>query len=515
LEDVVLTLNGVRGMEIHNDTIVSDLEIKDCEFISNGAQGLRTASNVIVDGMTITDSKFNGNSYGIYLQGTINGVTILRSEFNNSVGGYGGYNNAGITIRRTSFQNNDKWGALIWGNTLTDVLIEESKVLNNNGLGEGYYGIYFGTDADLMTNVAVHNSSITGHTVGGGVKNRNAVDTAIVDATCNWWGDASGPTHADNPLGTGNAVSDYVEFTPWLIGMAPGGLCIGGTPKGSKVSVVSDLSALLPTGDKKTDHCIEKAIEHIQRSLNIDPKHPEKEPEHPIWLDETTLDPKHGKKVFDEEKKAVKELEHIIKDKKAAQDVKDACQAAIDALVAADKALAQTAIEEAIEAGGDPKEIAKAQDEMTKAQEELDHTKKDGIPDPRYDKAIDHYKKAWEHACKPKKTQAVEIEPLAVPDEVTVVAYPNPIRDVHTATFQVMGTLAAEVEEIRVQIYDLSGHLVWEDAAPGYELNWHTDSLSGEYLANGIYLYRVQVRIGGSWINQDIGKIAGNTKSEV
>jgi hypothetical protein len=88
------------------------------------------------------------------------------------------------------------------------------------------------------------------------------------------------------------------------------------------------------------------------------------------------------------------------------------------------------------------------------------------------------------------------------------VAYPNPIRDVDTATFQVMGPMAAEVEEIRVQIYDLSGRLVWEDAALGSELDWHTDSLSGDYLANGIYLYRVQVRIGGSWINQDIGKIA-------
>jgi hypothetical protein len=88
------------------------------------------------------------------------------------------------------------------------------------------------------------------------------------------------------------------------------------------------------------------------------------------------------------------------------------------------------------------------------------------------------------------------------------VAYPNPIRDVHTATFQVMGAMAAEVEEIRVQIYDLSGRLVWDAAALGSELDWHTDSLSGDYLANGIYLYRVQIRIGGSWINQDIGKIA-------
>ena len=104
--------------------------------------------------------------------------------------------------------------------------------------------------------------------------------------------------------------------------------------------------------------------------------------------------------------------------------------------------------------------------------------------------------------------QGVEIEPFAIMDELKVVAYPNPIRDVDTATFQVMGTLATQVEEIRVQIYDLSGRLVWEDAALGSELDWHTDALSGDYLANGIYLYSVQVRIGGNWINQDIGKIA-------
>jgi hypothetical protein len=142
-EDLVLTLNSVRGMEIHNDVSVYDMEITNCEFVSNGHQGLRTASNMIVDGMVITDSKFNGNSYGIYLQGTIDGVTILRSEFNNSNGGYGGYmtetgpltnlviensefnnnvvglevwnveDNANITITGTSFQNNGAWGVLI------------------------------------------------------------------------------------------------------------------------------------------------------------------------------------------------------------------------------------------------------------------------------------------------------------------------------------------------------------------------------------------------------------------
>jgi len=289
-----------------------------------------------------------------------------------------------------------------------------------------------------------------------------------------------------NPAGTDPDIGAYEVGRP--------------APRVAKQGVISDLSALLPTGDKKTDHGIEEAIKHIEKSLDDR-----------YWVDDNHLDSKDGNRVFDEEKKAVKELKHLMDKKDTPQGVKDVCQAVIDKLIDADDILAHTAYDEASAYAGDPKvakELEKAQEELEKAQEELDHTKKDGTSDPRYDKAIDHYKKAWEHACKTKKAKTAAIEPLAVPDEVTVVAYPNPIRDVHTATFQARGTLAAEVEEIRVQIYDLSGHLVWEDAALGSELDWHTDSLSGDYLANGIYLYKVQVRIGGNWINQDIGKIA-------
>jgi len=38
----------------------------------------------------------------------------------------------------------------------------------------------------------------------------------MVDATYNWWGDASGPLHQTNPLGRGNAVAGDVDFKPWL-----------------------------------------------------------------------------------------------------------------------------------------------------------------------------------------------------------------------------------------------------------------------------------------------------------
>jgi hypothetical protein len=40
--------------------------------------------------------------------------------------------------------------------------------------------------------------------------------TLAVDARNSWWGRASGPKHASNSSGTGDAVSDNVLFDPWL-----------------------------------------------------------------------------------------------------------------------------------------------------------------------------------------------------------------------------------------------------------------------------------------------------------
>jgi len=40
--------------------------------------------------------------------------------------------------------------------------------------------------------------------------------TYTMNAENNWWGSASGPTHSTaNPCGTGDVVSDYVDFSPW------------------------------------------------------------------------------------------------------------------------------------------------------------------------------------------------------------------------------------------------------------------------------------------------------------
>ena len=85
---------------------------------------------------------------------------------------------------------------------------------------------------------------------------------------------------------------------------------------------------------------------------------------------------------------------------------------------------------------------------------------------------------------------------------------PNPIRDVHTTTFYVKGAAAELVEAIKVQIFDQNGLLVYERTEEGAQLDWHTDNDYGEYLANGVYLYKLYARVEEHWVVSEVRKLA-------
>jgi len=85
-----------------------------------------------------------------------------------------------------------------------------------------------------------------------------------------------------------------------------------------------------------------------------------------------------------------------------------------------------------------------------------------------------------------------------------VANIPNPVRDVHTTTFVVTGM---DVDAIRVEVYDLTGRLVYRGEALGNELTWHTEDLTGLPLANGVYLYVVYVKVGEDWIATEPQKL--------
>lgn len=81
-------------------------------------------------------------------------------------------------------------------------------IMSNVFAANGNAGIY----ATSFANPTIQNNQIYSNTQYGILNNSNGV---TIDATNNWWGSASGPTHSSNSSGTGDRVSNGVSFTPW------------------------------------------------------------------------------------------------------------------------------------------------------------------------------------------------------------------------------------------------------------------------------------------------------------
>jgi len=150
-------------------------------------------------------------------------------------------------------------------------------------------------------------------------------------------------------------------------------------PQSSKQDALNGLIALGATvTDKQDGNKLDEAIKHLTKSLTPS-----------WWIDDAHLQVKEGEKVFNEEKDAVNQLRDLIKNKKSS--IADtALQPFVDRIVEADRLLAVVAIADA--AGGDPKDIAKANEELGKGSAEAALGK--------YDSAIEHYRNAWKFAQK-------------------------------------------------------------------------------------------------------------------
>ena len=78
--------------------------------------------------------------------------------------------------------------------------------------------IFYDHDIDvLLENQAALTTIERNRFDGTGIGVQNNETGVPVAATCNWWGSGTGPSHATNPGGTGDAVSDDVVFSPWLV----------------------------------------------------------------------------------------------------------------------------------------------------------------------------------------------------------------------------------------------------------------------------------------------------------
>ncbi len=131
------------------------------------------------------------------------------------------------TIQDNTITNNGLGGLYLWGKgdpswtwySTTNNTISGNTISDHTG----GYGIYI-PDDEGYPNSGFLNSIIYCNSIANNLHGLENLDTSqFVDATNNWWGDGSGPSHHTNPGGTGDSVSDYVNYAPWTAGYSSSG----------------------------------------------------------------------------------------------------------------------------------------------------------------------------------------------------------------------------------------------------------------------------------------------------
>ena len=178
--DKSLTLQSAGGVDVTTITGSVSIEMDD-EIVFLGGDNVGFTVDADGGDFAISLSIANGSEVSIghnVLAGAVDGITTRSGLLDNST----------FTIQDNYIHEND------YGIYLESVTGGSTVLINSNRLaGNDDYGLY------------VEDSAV------------------IVDATENWWGDASGPSGGvADPItgtiadGTGVAVSGHIHFDPWL-----------------------------------------------------------------------------------------------------------------------------------------------------------------------------------------------------------------------------------------------------------------------------------------------------------
>jgi hypothetical protein len=251
LWDSGFTVQNCKFTNIPNDNIVVDSSyvtaITSGTITNNTFTGIGPGSVAYRNGI-LAEAGLGGGTHNI------SGVTVS----NNTVTGFNGYRSCGIGVANSGHGNstvtvtgnsvtNCYWGLHYYGavtgmtdtyatteNTfsqcVTGVAIEPHStdansafnLVNNTITNNNLYGIYILSGATSMSGAKdIRYNDISGNG-SFGILNAATSTTTNPVAKYNWWGDATGPgagtgTYASTTAqGSGDAVSVYVDYEPWL-----------------------------------------------------------------------------------------------------------------------------------------------------------------------------------------------------------------------------------------------------------------------------------------------------------
>lgn len=230
---------GALGVVTHNT--ITTLGYEPETWLSAGILFCGASNSSSADNNTITNCQigiaFDSNG-GSATGNTVTGGTLGRTglAFQNSLRSYLGSGSWTASFVKNTVSGFANAGIGIWGaaDTSLTVTITGNQLSGASGDGISIGGSGGSVTATVTGNkitgwangilvdqppsitVDAHFNCIVGNFTNGVLNN----DEALVDAENNWWGDASGPTHSGNPGGSGDVVSDNVDYNPWLTGLA-------------------------------------------------------------------------------------------------------------------------------------------------------------------------------------------------------------------------------------------------------------------------------------------------------
>ncbi|MBN2551069.1 MAG: right-handed parallel beta-helix repeat-containing protein [Anaerolineales bacterium] len=256
--DVEVAYAAGRNIFLDNNGVFTSVTLDQCNIHHSGAWGLSAQGQL--NGLSATDSHFDNNgssdpSHGIgfdlnpkagatatnitvtggsFSNNTSKGINLLKTS-NATFSGFTASNNSGapgggfgvslwewagtstnLTFSNATLTGNSTDGFLFGaetGMTVSNVLINNS-ILTGNGRDGVLLYRATGWGEGTFSNITIENSDVSGN---GGRGIEFALPNTTVQATCNWWGDISGPTYAGNPGGLGETTTSNVTYSPWMI----------------------------------------------------------------------------------------------------------------------------------------------------------------------------------------------------------------------------------------------------------------------------------------------------------
>ena len=190
-------------------------------------------------------------SHGIVYGGAVKGYETYTPDFmneggkvkDNIVSGYSGGDGLVLLSHHTIVEGNEIYGCRRGIQIIGDGISVQKNVLYKNDVGISVIDI---EKIIYSTNISAHYNEIVDNAKYG-IFNYAKV---TVDATCNWWGDNSGPSGAGP--GTGDYVSENVIYSPWIGDLVIGDITIN--PAVVAQGTQTELTAFFtgPTGGTAT-----------------------------------------------------------------------------------------------------------------------------------------------------------------------------------------------------------------------------------------------------------------------